>query len=107
MSQRAKAREAARIEAENERLRQLREPQYAHFVETLPALPGETRLTLDHWDDDHVGHLTHFDASHPWQMCSCGEIGGMPAYVPPDEPPPPCEICKARKIGEFAERPRT
>lgn len=98
MSQRAKARQAAREETERERLRQ----QYAHLVAAMPPLPGETRIGLDSIETDHVGHLTHWCASEQCGMCSCGAAIAV-ICVTGVANPPSCDICRARQIGEFAQ----
>lgn len=99
MSQRAKDRQGARDKAERERIRQ----QYAHLAATVPSLPGETRIDLDTIETDHVGHLVHWCQQQQCGLCSCGVpiavvcVGGVAG------PLPPCEICRERRIGAFAE----
>lgn len=102
MSQRAKARQAAAQQATEEELA----ARLARIAEKLPALPGEQRNKhqVDYGGrEDHLGHLTHWCGGGTFR-CSCGEIAGVTTFVPTPEDAMPCEICKTRKIGEFAER---
>ena len=95
MSQRAKAREAAAREREEAE----KAVRLAEIVKEIPGLLGERRIE---WGGDHLGHLSHECGNSSW--CSCGaHLGIFSIVVPnPEDMPPSCEICKARKIGQFA-----
>lgn len=104
MSERAKARETARIETAQEQQR----AQLARCMEEMPAMDGEQRFGAD-WVGappehlgDHVGHLSH-RCRGGTIMCSCGAPVGLVCFIPTTEDSEPCEICKARKIGGFRE----
>jgi hypothetical protein len=101
MSQRAKARMATEREAEEA----AKAARAAELVAAAPPpMPGETMFTEDTILGDHVGHLHHWCPQQACAICSCGACVGTAAIVIPDPyvPPPPCEICKARKIRAFA-----
>lgn len=101
MSQRAKARIATEQKVADEDFA----VRLARIVKELPALPGEHRNEYEvtyGGRDDHLGHLTHWCGGGTFR-CSCGAIAGVTAYIPTEGDSKPCETCKARKIGEFAE----
>ncbi|GIH42145.1 hypothetical protein Mco01_51450 [Microbispora corallina] len=54
---------------------------------------------------DHDGHWEHMSHRHPGDVvCSCGEITGWGCgdFINGGCPPYYCEICKARKLREWA-----
>jgi hypothetical protein len=102
MSERAKAREAAAEAAEAAAKDDLRQREINRWADVEP-LPGETRISPDTIEVEHAGHLSHWCAPQGMHACSCGRGCWVVCFVPSAEPPPPCGICRARKIGAFAE----
>jgi hypothetical protein len=92
----ARSAERARAQAEKDEAERRRR---AEAIALSPALPGESE-PID-YDDEHFGHRTHYCRGAT--VCQCGATLGLSAFVPPDEEPPPCEVCHARGLGEFAQ----
>ncbi|MER5649638.1 hypothetical protein [Streptosporangium sp. NPDC002524] len=99
MAQRAQARQTSALEAETEAWQEWERRAVAHGEKTMPALPGEEREL----EGSHAGHLEHWCGVG--FRCSCGAISGVTSYIPTEEDPGPCEICKVRKIAGAVDSP--